>query len=62
MWTGPGTVQLTGWANGTVKVSLAGGATISAGANGTGTLTLTGTQAQINAALAVFAYSGESEL
>ena len=39
-------------ANGTVKVSLAGGATISAGANGTATLTLAGTQAQINAALA----------
>ena len=32
-------------------MSLAGGATISAGANGSSTLTLSGTQAQINAAL-----------
>ena len=38
--------------NGAVTVSLAGGATISAGANGSSTLTLSGTQAQINAALA----------
>ncbi|MBH0197632.1 MAG: DUF4347 domain-containing protein, partial [Nitrospira sp.] len=44
--------------NGTVTVSLAGGATISAGANGTGTLTLAGTQAQINAALATISYQG----
>ena len=44
------TVQL-GVANGTVTVSLAGGATITGGANGTATLTLSGTQAQINAAL-----------
>ncbi len=51
------TVQL-GVANGTVTVSLAGGATISAGANGTGTLTLAGTQAQINAALGTLTYQG----
>lgn len=44
--------------NGTVTVSLAGGATITAGANGTGTLTLSGTQAQINAALASLSYQG----
>ena len=44
--------------NGTLKVSLAGGATISAGANGTTTLTLSGTQAQINAALATLVYQG----
>ena len=44
--------------NGKVNVSLAGGATISAGANGTGTLTLSGTQAQINAALASLTYQG----
>src|SRR4029079_16133073 len=37
--------------NGALNVSLAGGATISAGANGSSTLTLSGTQAQINAAL-----------
>ena len=48
--------------NGTVNVSLAGGATISAGANGTATLTLAGTQAQINAALATPQLSGEPEL
>ena len=48
--------------NGTLNVSLAGGATISAGANGTGTLTLSGTQAQINAALARLCVSGEPEL
>lgn len=44
--------------NGTLSVSLAGGATISAGANGTATLTLRGTQAQINAALATLIYQG----
>jgi hypothetical protein len=45
-------------ANGAVTVSLAGGATISAGANGSSTLTLSGTQAQINAALAGLSYQG----
>src|SRR6266850_1348301 len=44
--------------NGTVNVSLAGGATISAGANSSSTLTLSGTQAQINAALASISYQG----
>ena len=44
--------------NGAVTVSLAGGATISAGANGSTTLTLSGTQAQINAALATISYQG----
>ena len=43
-------------ANGTLNVSLAGGATISAGANGSSSLTLSGTQAQINAALASLSY------
>ena len=43
--------------NGTVNVSsLAGGATINAGANGSATLRLAGTQAQINAALATLSY------
>ena len=51
------TVQLA-VANGTMTVSLAGGATISSGANGTTTLTLAGTQAQINAALGTLAYQG----
>ena len=51
------TVQL-GVTNGAVTVSLAGGATISAGANGSSTLTLAGSQAQINAALASLAYQG----
>src|SRR6202008_3731057 len=44
--------------SGTVTVSLAGGATVSAGANGSSTLTLSGTQAQINAALASLPYQG----
>ena len=39
-------------------MSLAGGATISAGANGSNTLTLSGTEAQINAALATLSYQG----
>ena len=51
------TVQL-GVANGTVTVSLAGGATISSGANGTATLTLSGSQVDINATLASLSYQG----
>ena len=47
--------------NGALNVSLAGGATISAGANGSSTLTLSGTQAQINAALASLAYQGNAD-
>ena len=43
-------------AYGKVTVSLAGGATITAGANNTATLTLSGTQTQINAALATTSY------
>ena len=54
------TTQLT-VTNGTLTVSLAGGATISAGANGTSTLTLSGTQAQINAALASLSYQGNAD-
>jgi VCBS repeat-containing protein len=53
------TTQLT-VTNGAVTVSLAGGATISAGANGSATLTLSGTQAQINAALASISYQGSA--
>ncbi|MDB5944399.1 MAG: hypothetical protein JWQ13_3965, partial [Ramlibacter sp.] len=45
-----GTTRLT-VTNGSLTVSLTGGATISAGANGSSTLTLSGTQAQINSAL-----------
>jgi hypothetical protein len=45
-------------ASGTLNVSLAGGASISAGGNGTGTLTLAGTQAQVNVALAALSYQG----
>jgi large repetitive protein len=44
--------------NGSVAVTLTGGATISAGANGSGTLTLSGSQAAINATLATLAYQG----
>ncbi|MGH7416146.1 MAG: cadherin-like domain-containing protein, partial [Candidatus Rokuibacteriota bacterium] len=43
--------------SGTLTVSLGGGAAISAGANGTATLTLSGTQAQLNAALATLSYA-----
>jgi hypothetical protein len=42
-------------------VNLAGGATISAGANGSSTLTLSGSQAQINAALAGLTYQGNAD-
>ena len=51
------TTQLT-VLHGTLTVSLAGGATISAGASGSNTLTLSGTQGQINAALATLSYQG----
>jgi hypothetical protein len=51
------TVQL-GVLNGTVTVTLSGGATITAGANGTGTLTLSGSQVDINATLASLVYQG----
>ncbi|MDR4481114.1 MAG: tandem-95 repeat protein [Nitrospira sp.] len=51
------TVQL-GVLNGTVTVTLQGGATISAGSNGTATLTLSGTQADLNATLATLSYQG----
>jgi VCBS repeat-containing protein len=51
------TTQLT-VGNGTLNVSLSGGASISAGASGSNTLTLLGTQAQINAALATVSYQG----
>ncbi len=54
------TTQLT-VTNGALNVSLAGGATISAGANGSSTLTLSGTQAQINAALASLSYQGNAD-
>ncbi|MGH7895589.1 MAG: tandem-95 repeat protein, partial [Candidatus Binatia bacterium] len=54
---GPLSVTL-GVANGTLQVGLAGGATITAGANGSTTLTLTGTVAQVNAALATLGFLG----
>ena len=41
--------------------SLAGGASISAGANNSSTLTLSGTQTQINAALATLSYKGNQD-
>ncbi|MEQ1828089.1 MAG: cadherin domain-containing protein, partial [Pirellula sp.] len=46
--------------NGNLSVSLAGGATITAGANNSSSLTLGGSQAQINAALATLSYQGNS--
>lgn len=54
------TVQL-GVTNGSLSVSLAGGAAIAAGANGSGSLTLSGTQTQINAALATLGYQGNTD-
>src|SRR5438132_625150 len=51
------TVQL-GVANGTVTVSLAGSATISAGGNGTDRLTLSLSQGDINATSASLSYQG----
>jgi LPXTG-site transpeptidase (sortase) family protein len=44
--------------SGTLNVSLVGGATISGGGNNTNTLTLSGTQTQINAALATLKFTG----
>ncbi|MES2992095.1 MAG: DUF4347 domain-containing protein [Pseudomonadota bacterium] len=44
--------------HGTLTVSLAGGASIDAGANGSAALTLRGTAAQVNAALATLSYLG----
>ncbi len=44
--------------HGVLTVSLAGGASISSGANGSGTMILSGTQTQINAALATVSYQG----
>jgi Ca2+-binding RTX toxin-like protein len=49
------TTQLT-VLHGTLVVSLAGGASISSGASGSATLTLSGTETQINAALATLSY------
>jgi hypothetical protein len=51
------TVQLA-VGNGRLDVTLSGGATISAGGNGTNTLTLSGSQAAINATLASLNYQG----
>ena len=45
-------------AHGALSVDLSGGATLSAGANGSATLTLFGSQTQINAALATLSYLG----
>jgi hypothetical protein len=47
--------------NGTLNVSLVGGALISAGANGSAALTLSGSQAQMNAALATLTYRGNAQ-
>ena len=46
--------------SGTLTVTLAGGASISAGANGTNTLTLSGTQTDINATLSTVSYQGNA--
>jgi Ca2+-binding RTX toxin-like protein len=46
--------------SGTLTVSMAGGGTISAGANGSSTLTLSGNQTEINAALTTLTYTGNA--
>ncbi|MBP7111441.1 MAG: DUF4347 domain-containing protein, partial [Nitrosomonas sp.] len=52
------TVELT-VAQGSLTVLLSGGATISAGSNGSNTLTLSGSQVDINATLASLSYQGD---
>ncbi len=47
--------------HGYLNVTLTGGASISAGSNGSSLLTLSGTQAQINAALATLTYQGAKD-
>ena len=54
------TVRLT-VLHGGVTVDLAGGASISSGANGAATLTLSGSETQINAALATLVYRGAQD-
>ena len=51
------TVQLT-VSNGTVTVTLQGGATVSGGTNGTATVTISGTQAALNSTLGTLIYQG----
>ncbi|EHR72505.1 hypothetical protein BurJ1DRAFT_3700 [Burkholderiales bacterium JOSHI_001] len=46
---------------GTLTVDLSGGATLSAGSNGSASLALAGTQAQLNAALASLSYQGSQD-
>ncbi len=48
--------------NGVLNVSLAGSATLSAGANGTDDLTIVGIQADINATLASLQYTGNADI
>jgi hypothetical protein len=48
-------------ANGVLNLSLAGGAIVSSGANNSASVTLTGTQAQLNAALATLTYTGTTD-
>ena len=49
-------------ANGVLNLTLAGGATILAGANGTGDLTIQGTVADVNATLASLQYTGNTDV
>jgi hypothetical protein len=53
-------VQLVA-AHGTLGVDLAGGARLAAGTNGSASIALTGTQAQINTALATLTYRGNAD-
>ena len=49
-------------ANGVLKITLSGSATISAGANGSNDLTIQGTVADINATLASLTYTGNTDV
>jgi predicted outer membrane repeat protein len=54
------TVQLS-VSHGSLNVTLAGAATVAAGANGGATLTLSGSEADLNATLATLTYTGEAD-
>ncbi|MEO1528387.1 MAG: cadherin-like domain-containing protein [Planctomycetota bacterium] len=49
-------------ANGILNVTLSGGATISAGGDGTNDLTIEGSESEINATLATLTYTGDSDI
>jgi hypothetical protein len=56
------TAVALGAANGSLSVDLSGGANLGAGANQSPSMTLTGSEAQINAALATLVYQGAADV